>query len=85
MANDNSEEMTLLKEFLLVALNDGVSQKQGIYLRHYYFDNMNVTSIAAMYNCNKSTVSRVMKSGRKNLYRYLRFASRGLLRGNKCN
>ena len=82
-ANSNSDEICNLKEALSVAMRDCITEKQRLYLTHYYFDNMNITRIAAMYNRNKSTVSRTLKAARKNLYRYLRFTSISLLRGKK--
>jgi len=53
---------------------------QRTYLNLYYFEGYTMLSIGQKYGVDKSTVSRTLKRGRTNLYKYLQFTSERFLR-----
>lgn len=71
----NDETLHRLKRMLPVAMEECCTEKQRLYITHCFADGMNISEIAALYGVYKSTVSRSIKRGLRNMYDHLRFCS----------
>lgn len=71
---DNREDLERAKRALKIALRDCVTDKQREYLTLYFAERLSMPEIASLYGVNKGTVSRVIHSGLRRLYGYLRFS-----------
>ena len=69
---DYSYIMEHIKKATLFAMEHELSEAQKRYITHYVLEGMTMSEIADMYSINKSTVSRVIFAGRKNLMQVLR-------------
>lgn len=69
----NKERLNRLRKALPIAL-ESLPAKQQLYLRSYFFDNLNVSETAELYNVAPSTVSRTIARGKKKLKTILQFA-----------
>lgn len=72
---DNQEDLKRVKQALPIVLNECVTEKQRIYMIKYFAEQMSVPEIAEIYGVDKSTVSKGIRRGMKNVYSYLRFVS----------
>ena len=68
-----------IKKATLFAMENELSEAQKRYITHYVLEGMTMSEIADMYHINKSTVSRVIFAGRKNLMHVLRYTAPWLL------
>lgn len=71
----NEERLQQMKRMLPVAMVECCTEKQRIYITHYFVDGMNIPEIAALYGVCKSTVSRNIRRGLRRMYDHLRFCS----------
>ena len=81
MAADNARQTDRLKENLLKALCQDVTERQRQYLLLYYCKGLNMRQIGERLGVNKSTVSRTIKRGEARLRRCLRYGAGRLLDG----
>ena len=77
--NTNGREMDRLKRNLMVALQDDVTPRQCQMLLLYYGKRLNMREIGEMLGVDKSTVSRTVKRGVRNLQRCLKYGAGRLL------
>ena len=82
MSEDNSRQLTQLKENLYKALRQDITDRQREYLLLYYGQGLNMQQIGERLGVNKSTVSRTIKRGEARLRRCLRYGADHLLRGD---
>lgn len=71
----NEECLQQMKRMIPVAMVECCTEKQRIYITHYFVDGMNMQEIAALYGVYKSTVSRSIKRGLRRMYDHLRFCA----------
>lgn len=71
----NAREIDLLKKMLPRVMNECCTEKQKIYITHYFVDRLTLLEIGEMYGVGKSTVSRSIHSGLRNVYKTIRFLS----------
>lgn len=79
MAEDNTRQLDKLKENLVKALRQDITNRQRQYLQLYYDQGLNMPQIARRLGVNKSTVSRTIKRGEARLRRCLRYGANNLL------
>ncbi len=77
--NTNSDTISGLKRRLMIAMRQEITDKQRRYLSLYYGDGLNMREISEMEGVDKSTVSRTIRRGERNLRRCLRFGAANLL------
>lgn len=68
-----------IKKATLFAMEVELSEAQKRYITHYIIEGKTMEEIAYIYSVNKSTVSRVISAGRKNLMHALRYTAPWLL------
>ena len=71
---DNSGDIKALQKALNRAIETELTLKQSEILNMYFYENLNMTQIAAIYNVNKSTISRHIKNATEKLRKTLRYA-----------
>ena len=71
--------MDHIKKAALFAMEVELSEAQKRYITHYIIEGKTMEEIASIYRVNKSTVSRVIAAGRKNLMHVLRYTAPWLL------
>ncbi len=81
---DNLEDLERAKRALKIALRECVTDKQREYLTLYFAECLSMPEIASLYGVNKATVSRVIHSGLRRLYGYLRFSAASFLELPEC-
>jgi RNA polymerase sigma factor (sigma-70 family) len=79
MAEDNGEELSILKQNLARALQEDVTPRQREMLQLYYGQGMTMREIACYLQVDRTTVSRTIKRGEQRLRRCLRYGGAGLL------
>lgn len=67
------------KSMMAHAIREELTTKQREYMSFYY-GGMKMTTIAATYGVDKSTVSRVIANGKRRLRRVLKYCGPDLLR-----
>ena len=75
MADDNSAQMSRVKQNLVRALRKDVTPRQRQMLLMYYAQRMNMREIGAQLGVDKSTVSRTIQRGEARLRRCLRYGA----------
>lgn len=83
MSQDNSGEISHLKQNLIHALQEDVTPKQRQVLLLYYVEGQNMREIGELLGVDKSTVCRTIKRGEKRLQRCLRYGAGKLLRNGQ--
>jgi len=71
---DNSGDIKALQKALNRAIKTELTLKQSEILNMYFYENLNMTQIAAIYNVNKSTISRHIKNATEKLHKTLKYA-----------
>lgn len=74
-SSENDESLHRLKRMLPVAMAECCTEKQRLYITHYFVDGMLIPEIAALYGVYKSTVSRTIKAGLRTMHDHFRFCS----------
>lgn len=69
----NSQNLTLLTNLLHDIMKQELTERQRLFLTQYYFDGLNMVSIARVHGVNKSTVSRTIKRAKKRVYQHLQY------------
>lgn len=72
---DNQSDIDKLNRMLPIAMKECCTEKQRLYITHFFADRMTMTDIAARYGVNKATVSRVIHTGLRKIYGRLKFCS----------
>ncbi len=67
-ATDNQSDMDKLKQMVPIAIKECCTEKQRLYITHYFADQLTMKDIAALYGVNKSSVSRVIRNGLRRMY-----------------
>ena len=73
--NDNLADLAALKRALPIVLEECVSETQRKYILAFFVEGLTLKEIGQRYEVNSSTVSRGIRRGLDNAYRYLRFVS----------
>lgn len=73
-APDNSEQLERLKRNLRKAISDELTPRQRQMMEMYYFQKLNIPTIANELGLNRSTVSRTLKRGRNRIHRCLKYS-----------
>ena len=76
---DNAREVAYMKKAVGVILRDYVTDRQKTYILDMFVNGMSVSQVAEKHNVDKSTVSRTIHRGLKNIHSYLRFVSPALI------
>ena len=79
MAEDNGEDLAVLRRRLAGALREELTPRQREVLALYYQGTMNLAQIGAALGIRPSTVSRTLRRGEDRLRRCLRYGSPALL------
>ena len=85
IGTDNQLDTDRLKRMLPVVMKECCTEKQQIYITHYFAYRMTTTEIAALYGINKSTVSRTIHAGLHNLHAHIKFCSPELCQHQQKN
>ena len=72
---DNLPDLDALKRALPIVLEECVSETQRKYILAFFVEGLTMKEIGQRYGCDPSTVSRGIRRGLDNAYRYLRFVS----------
>lgn len=79
MAEDNGEDLAVLRRRLAGALREELTPRQREVLSLYYQGTMNMAQIGAALGVRPCTVSRTLRRGEERLRRCLRYGSPALL------
>ena len=79
MAEDNREDLAVLRRQLAGALREELTPRQREVVALYYQGTMNMAQIGAALGIRSSTVSRTLRRGEERLRRCLRYGSPALL------
>ena len=63
----NSEKPRLMLKILRKVISEELTERQRQMITLYYFDKANIPQIAEMLGVNRSTVSRTISRGRRNI------------------
>ena len=85
MSEDNTREVSRLKQNLIHAIQEDVTPKQRQVLLLYYGEGKNMREIGERLGVDKSTVSRTIKRGEKRLHRCLRYGAGKLLKNTEMS
>lgn len=73
-SGDNSEQLLRLRRNLARARERELTERQAEALRLYYDEGLTMPAIALRLGVSKSTVSRTLERGRKNLIKCLQYS-----------
>ncbi len=79
MAEDNSQELSVIRQNLARALREDITARQREVLYLYYQEQMNMGMIAAHLGVERSTISRTIKRAEARLRRCLRYGAASFL------
>lgn len=65
--SNNSEKHRLMLKIMRSIIENELTERQRQMIGLYYFKNMNIPEIAALLKVNRSTVSRTISRGRRNI------------------
>lgn len=69
----NSCQHSLMIKVMRNVIENELSQRQRQMITLYYFQKMNIPEIAEMLGVNRSTVSRTISRGRRNIMERLKY------------
>lgn len=69
----NAEKRRLMLKILRSVIENELSARQRQTVTLYYFQNMNIPEIAAELGVNRSTVSRTISRGRRNIMEKMKY------------
>lgn len=81
--NTNSDRMEQLKHNLVRCLNEDITPRQRTMLTMYYVQQLSQKEIARQLNVDRSTVSRTILRGERQLQRCLRYGAERYLKHMK--
>lgn len=71
--SDNSEKHRLMLKILRKVISEELTERQREVITLYYFDRANIPQIAEMLGVNRSTVSRTISRGRRNIMEKMKY------------
>ena len=71
--SDNSEKHRLMLKILRKVISEELTERQREVITLYYFDRANIPQIAEMLGVNRSTVSRTISRGRRNIMEKIKY------------
>ena len=71
--SDNSEKHRLMLKILRKVIAEELTERQRQMITLYYFDRANIPQIAEMLGVNRSTVSRTISRGRRNIMEKMKY------------
>ena len=71
--SDNSEKHRLMLKILRKVISEELTERQREMITLYYFDRSNIPQIAEMLGVNRSTVSRTISRGRRNIMEKMKY------------
>lgn len=72
-AESNSVQHNLMIKVMRNVIENELSKRQRQMITLYYFQKMNIPEIAKMLGVNRSTVSRTISRGRRNIMEKLKY------------
>ena len=72
-AESNSVQHNLMIKVMRNVIENELSERQRQVITLYYFQKMNIPEIAKMLGVNRSTVSRTISRGRRNIMEKLKY------------
>lgn len=69
----NAEKRRLMLKIMRSVIENELSARQRQTVSLYYFQNMNIPEIAAELGVNRSTVSRTISRGRRNIMEKMKY------------
>ena len=72
-AESNSAQHNLMIKVMRNVIENELSKRQRQVITLYYFRKMNIPEIAKMLGVNRSTVSRTISRGRRNIMEKLKY------------
>ncbi len=70
---DNSEKHRMMIKIMRNIIENELSERQRQMIGLYYFERMNIPEIAAKLGVNRSTVSRTISRGRRNIMEKMKY------------
>lgn len=71
--SNNSEKHRLMLKILRKVILEELTERQREMITLYYFDRANIPQIAEMLGVNRSTVSRTISRGRRNIMEKMKY------------
>ena len=71
--SDNSEKHRLMLKILRKVISEELTERQREVITLYYFNRANIPQIAEMLGVNRSTVSRTISRGRRNIMEKMKY------------
>ena len=71
--SDNSEKHRLMLKILRKVISEELTERQREMITLYYFDRANIPQIAEKLGVNRSTVSRTISRGRRNIMEKMKY------------
>lgn len=71
--SSNSEKHRLMLKILRKVIAEELTERQREMITLYYFDKANIPQIAEMLGVNRSTVSRTISRGRRNIMEKMKY------------
>ncbi len=71
--SSNSERHRLMIKIMRNIIENELSERQRQMICLYYFDRMNIPGIAELLGVNRSTVSRTISRGRRNILEKMKY------------
>lgn len=73
VSESNSERHSLMIKVMRSIMENELSKRQRQMITLYYFKKMNIPEIAEMLDVNRSTVSRTISRGRRNIMEKMKY------------
>lgn len=80
---DNHNDLEWAKKVLPIALQERCTERQRMFILHYFVGQMTIVEIANKYGLTKSAVSRTINRGLDNIFDCIKFASPASLAAKK--
>lgn len=71
--SDNSEKHRLMLKILRKVISEELTERQREMITLYYFGRANIPQIAEILGVNRSTVSRTISRGRRNIMEKMKY------------
>ena len=71
--SNNSEKHRLMLKILRKVIAEELTERQREMITLYYFERVNIPQIAEMLGVNRSTVSRTISRGRRNIMEKMKY------------
>lgn len=71
--NSNTVRHSLMLKIMNNIIENNLTERQKQMITMYYFQHMNISEIASVLGVNRSTVSRTISRGRKNIAEKMKY------------